>query len=68
VFVKKIRPTDVRRVFDGARRRRTEEEEKEKNAKISALLPFSFGFFFSLTTNVSAQSNNLHNFGDHNIA
>jgi len=58
----------VRRVFDGARRRRTEEEEKEKNAKISALLPFSFGFFFSLTTNVSAQSNNLHNFGDHNIA
>jgi hypothetical protein len=31
----------VRRVFDGARRRRTEEEEKEKNAKISALLPFS---------------------------
>jgi hypothetical protein len=41
VFVKKIRPTDVRRVFDGARRRRTEEEEKEKNAKISALLPFS---------------------------
>lgn len=41
MFVKKIRQTDVRRVFDGARRRRrTEEEEKEKNAKIS-LLPFS---------------------------
>jgi len=58
----------VRRVFDGARRRRTEEEEeKEKNAKISAL-PSFFGFFFSLTTNVSSQSNNLHNFGDHNIA
>jgi len=55
----------VRRVFDGARRRRTEEEEKEKNAKIS---PSFFGFFFSLLTNVSSQSNNLHNFGDHNIA
>ena len=41
MFVKKIRQS-VRRVFDGARRRRTEEEEeKEKNAKISALLPFS---------------------------
>jgi hypothetical protein len=63
VFVKKIRQTDVRRVFDGARRRT--EEEKEKNAKIS-LLPFSVSS--SLLTNVSSQSNNLHNFGDHNIA
>ena len=67
MFVKKIRPTDVRRVFDGARRRRTEEEEKEKNAKISALLPFSVSSSL-LLTNVSSQSNNLHNFGDHNIA
>jgi hypothetical protein len=58
--------TDVRRVFDGARRRRTEEEEKEKNAKIS-LLPFSVSSSL-LITNVSSQSNNLHNFGDHNIA
>ena len=67
MFVKKIRPTDVRRVFDGARRRRrTEEEEKEKNAKIS-LLPFSVSSSL-LLTNVSSQSNNLHNFGDHNIA
>jgi hypothetical protein len=56
----------VRRVFDGARRRRTEEEEKEKNAKIS-LLPFSVSSSL-LLTNVSSQSNNLHNFGDHNIA
>jgi hypothetical protein len=42
------------------------EEEKEKNAKIS-LLPFSVSSSL-LLTNVSSQSNNLHNFGDHNIA
>jgi hypothetical protein len=43
------------------------EEEKEKNAKIS-LLPFSVSSSLLCTTNVSSQSNNLHNFGDHNIA
>lgn len=41
MFVKKIRQTCV--VFLTAREEeeQTEEEEKEKNAKISALLPFS---------------------------
>ena len=61
MFVKKIRQTCV--VFLTAR---GEEEEKEKNAKIS-LLPFSVSSSL-LLTNVSSQSNNLHNFGDHNIA
>lgn len=62
MFVKKIRQTCV--VFLTAREE--EEEEKEKNAKIS-LLPFSVSSSL-LLTNVSSQSNNLHNFGDHNIA
>lgn len=64
MFVKKIRQTCV--VFLTAREEEP-EEEKEKNAKISALLPFSVSSSL-LLTNVSSQSNNLHNFGDHNIA
>ena len=63
MFVKKIRQTTCV-VFLTARGE--EEEEKEKNAKIS-LLPFSVSSSL-LLTNVSSQSNNLHNFGDHNIA
>lgn len=67
MFVKKIRQTSCD-VFLTAREEeeQTEEEEKEKNAKIS-LLPFSVSSSL-LLTNVSSQSNNLHNFGDHNIA
>lgn len=61
MFVKKIRQTCV--VFLTARGE--EEEEKEKNAKIS-LLPFSVSS--SLLQTTYHPSNNLHNFGDHNIA
>ena len=60
MFVKKIRQTCV--VFLTARGE--EEEEKEKNAKIS-LLPFSVSSSLLQTYH---PSNNLHNFGDHNIA
>jgi hypothetical protein len=69
VFVKKIRQTSCD-VFLTAR----EEEElknrrRRKRKKCKNLSPSFFGFFFSLINKpVSSQSNNLHNFGDHNIA
>ena len=66
MFVKKIRQTCV--VFLTAREE--EELKKKKKKKMQkSLLSFLFRFLLlSFLQNVSSQSNNLHNFGDHNIA